>query len=161
MTDTDSPTREWDLLLSQWVITLNLLRNSRVHPALSAYAYLFGPYNFNKSTMAPPGTRVILHEKPGNRICPLWHTGLVYWSVTWPLQMYAVLHSHNWNSKNHRYPPIYPKGICFPQNNNIRLYTAGHCRYNCNDEGPPRRNFFLILWWCYKKCDKSDFPHPT
>ena len=49
------------------MITLNLLRISRFNPALSAYAYLFGQYDFNKSPMAPPGTRVIVHEKPVNR----------------------------------------------------------------------------------------------
>ena len=65
--DPDFPIIEWDRLLSQCTITFNLLRNSRLNPALSAYAYLFGPYDFNKSPMAPPGTRVILHDKPGNR----------------------------------------------------------------------------------------------
>ena len=59
----DLPIREWDRQLYQCVITLNLLQNYRINPALSAYAYLFGPYDFNKSPMAPPGTRVILYEK--------------------------------------------------------------------------------------------------
>ena len=62
MTDSDFPISEWDQLLSQCAITLNLLRHYRVNPALSAYAYLFVPYDFNKSPMAPPGTRVIVHE---------------------------------------------------------------------------------------------------
>ena len=66
-TDPDLPIREWDRILSQCVITLNLLRNSRVNPALSAYAYLLGTYDLNKSPMAPPGTRVILYEKTGKR----------------------------------------------------------------------------------------------
>ena len=61
------PIREWDRLLSKCMITLNLLRNSRANPALLAYAYLFEPYNFNKSPMAPPVTRVIVHNKHGNR----------------------------------------------------------------------------------------------
>ena len=65
-TDPDFPLSEWDLLISQCAITLNLLQNFRVNPALSAYAYLFGLYDFNKSPMAPPGTRVIAHAKPGN-----------------------------------------------------------------------------------------------
>ena len=65
-TDPDFPISEWDRLLSQCVITLNLLRNSRVNPALSSYAYLFGPYNFNKHPMEPPGTGLIVHKKPVN-----------------------------------------------------------------------------------------------
>ena len=68
---------------------------------------------------------------------PYWHTGLVYWSVTWPLHMYAVLHAQNWHSKNHRYPPIYPKGICFSKNNHRRLFTVGHWIHNCNYEVTP------------------------
>ena len=66
-TDPDFAISEWDHLLSQCVITLNLLRNSRVNPALSGYPYLLGPYDFNKLHMAPPGTRVKVHDKPGNR----------------------------------------------------------------------------------------------
>ena len=61
------PIRKWDWLLSQWAITLNPLINSRVNPDLSEYAHLFGPNDFNKSPMAPPGTRVVVHEKPGNQ----------------------------------------------------------------------------------------------
>ena len=59
----DSPIRKWDRLRSQCVITLKLIQNSRVNLALSAYAYLFVPYDFNKSPTAPHGTCVILHEK--------------------------------------------------------------------------------------------------
>ena len=57
---------KWYRLLSLYSITLELLQNSRVNPALSEYSYLFGPYYFNKSPMAPPGTRVIVNDKPGN-----------------------------------------------------------------------------------------------
>ena len=63
------------------VITMNILHNSRVNPDLSAYAYLYGPYNFNKSPMATPGTCVIVHNKPGNfkswihNSIPGWYIG--------------------------------------------------------------------------------------
>ena len=63
------------------MITLNLLQNAMVNPALSAYAYLFGPYYFNKSPMAPPITRVIVYDKPVNRTSwgrygtPGWYIG--------------------------------------------------------------------------------------
>ena len=55
------PISEWDQLLYPFSITLNLLRNSGVNPALSAYAYLFGPYDFNHSPVASAGSRVIVH----------------------------------------------------------------------------------------------------
>ena len=41
--DPDFPLAEWDRLISQENITLNLLRSS----SLSAYAYLFGKFDFN------------------------------------------------------------------------------------------------------------------
>ena len=66
-THSDFPISEWDRLLPQAVITLNLLRNSRVNPKLSAYSYLFGPYDFNACPMAPPGTLVAVHTKPNKR----------------------------------------------------------------------------------------------
>lgn len=65
--DPDFPLREWDRLLPQAELTLNLLRNSRVNPSLSAWAYFFGNHNFNKVLLLPPGTQVILHAKPNNR----------------------------------------------------------------------------------------------
>lgn len=63
----DFPVAEWDRLIEQAIITLNLMRNARVNPKLSAYAYLFGPYNFRAHPMAPPGTLVAAHTKPEKR----------------------------------------------------------------------------------------------
>jgi hypothetical protein len=49
------------------VITLNLLRQSRLNPKLSAHAQLNGLFDYNDTPLAPPGTRVIIHEKPDKR----------------------------------------------------------------------------------------------
>jgi hypothetical protein len=57
----------WDRIFPQAVITLNMLRTSRINPKLSAATHLFGQYDFNRSPIAPPGTRIIAHEKPGRR----------------------------------------------------------------------------------------------
>ena len=69
----DFPISEWGQLLSQCMTTLNIHRNSRVSASLSAYAYLFGTYGFNKLPMEPPVTRVIFHDKPGNRTSWVHH----------------------------------------------------------------------------------------
>ena len=61
------PINEWDRLLPQADFTLNLLRTSRINPNLSAYAIIHGNYDFNKHPMAPPGTKVIVHNKPTKR----------------------------------------------------------------------------------------------
>jgi hypothetical protein len=53
--DPKFPLTEWDLLMPQADITLNLLRSSRRQPKLSAYACLFGNFDFNKTPLAPPG----------------------------------------------------------------------------------------------------------
>jgi hypothetical protein len=62
--DPEFPVSEWDRLLFQVELTLNLLRSSRVNPKWSAYAYLHGNFDFNKMPLAPPGTKVVLHLKP-------------------------------------------------------------------------------------------------
>jgi hypothetical protein len=54
----------WDRILPQAVITLNMLRTSRISPKLSAETHIFGQYDFNRAPMAPPGTRIIAHETP-------------------------------------------------------------------------------------------------
>jgi hypothetical protein len=59
--DSHFPLSEWDRLLPQAKLTLNLLRSSRIHPSLSAHASLFGHYDFNRVPLAPPGTKVVDH----------------------------------------------------------------------------------------------------
>ena len=59
--DPDYPITEWDRLLQQSEMTLNLLRVARCNPKLSAYAYLEGQHDYNRTPLAPPGTRVIIH----------------------------------------------------------------------------------------------------
>ena len=55
--DPNFPISEWDRLLPQAEITLNLLRNCRYNPALSSYAALFGAFDFNRTPVAPFGTK--------------------------------------------------------------------------------------------------------
>ena len=61
--DPNFPVSEWDRLLPQIQITLNLIRKSIVNTKLSLYVYLFGNYDFNKAPLAPVGTKVISHLK--------------------------------------------------------------------------------------------------
>ena len=66
--DPGFPKSRWDLLLPQAELTINLLCQSRYHPALSAWAGLNGPYNFDATPMAPPGCKVIAHAKGSTRL---------------------------------------------------------------------------------------------
>jgi hypothetical protein len=61
------PLHLWDRLLPQAEVTLNLLRTSRLHPQLSAAAHFHGLVDYNKTAFAPPGCKIISHEKPGKR----------------------------------------------------------------------------------------------
>ena len=63
-TDPNFPLSNLCRLLPQAELTLNLLRPSRLNPKFSAYAQLEGAFDFNRTPLAPPGTRVIVHEKP-------------------------------------------------------------------------------------------------
>jgi hypothetical protein len=66
-TDKYFPMHLWDRLLPQAVITLNMLRTSRINHKLSAATHIYGQYDFNRAPMAPPGTRIIAHETPYRR----------------------------------------------------------------------------------------------
>lgn len=66
-TDGRWPMHLWCRLLPQCTMTLNMLRASRLNPKLSAEAQLNGIFDFNRTPLAPPGTRVIIHEKPAVR----------------------------------------------------------------------------------------------
>jgi hypothetical protein len=55
----------WDILHA--VITLNMLRKSRINPKLSASTHLDGQYEYNGAPVVTPGTRIIAHETPTHR----------------------------------------------------------------------------------------------
>jgi hypothetical protein len=61
------PLHLWDKLIPQANITLNLLRGSRINPKLSAYSQLFGTFDYNRTPLAPPGSRVLVHEPSTTR----------------------------------------------------------------------------------------------
>ncbi len=66
-TDNNFSLHLWDELIEQSVITLNLLRQSRINPKLSAYAQIHGAFDYNRTPIAPPGTRIISHVKADKR----------------------------------------------------------------------------------------------
>ena len=65
--DPNFPLSEWDRLLPQTNITLNLLRSARTNPRLSACTFIFGEFNFNATPLAPPGTKVVGFVSPEKR----------------------------------------------------------------------------------------------
>ena len=61
--DPNFPIQEWDRLLDQCELTLNILRVSRLNPKLLAWVYLFGEFYYMKNPLAPPGTKCLFHSK--------------------------------------------------------------------------------------------------
>ena len=57
----------WCCILPQAQLTLNLLRNSNTLPHLSVECYLNGPFDFNKTPLAPFGSYCATHEPPNIR----------------------------------------------------------------------------------------------
>ena len=53
--DATFPMNQWDKLIDQAIITLNLLHPAHINPALLAYSYLFGLFNYSATPLAPPG----------------------------------------------------------------------------------------------------------
>ena len=62
--DPTFPKSQWDRVLPVAVLTLNMLRPSRINPAKSAYNELWGNFDFNKTPLAPPGCLIVAHERP-------------------------------------------------------------------------------------------------
>ena len=48
-------------------MTLNMLRQSRINPKLSAHDQLFGTFDYNGTPLASLGTKVIIHIKTSQR----------------------------------------------------------------------------------------------
>ena len=61
-----------------------------MNPKLLAWAYLFGPHDFNRVPLAPPGTKVVVHTKPGNRKSWEYH-GKEGWYIGPAFQHYCCI----------------------------------------------------------------------
>jgi hypothetical protein len=59
--------RLWDKLLPQTILTLYLLRQSNAVPSVSAYQYVRGTFDYNKTPLGPMGSAVHMHESRDNR----------------------------------------------------------------------------------------------
>jgi hypothetical protein len=100
-TDPDFPMHLWDKLVPQAIITLNLLRTSRINPQLSAYTQVFGQYNFAAHPLAPPGTHILIHEKPDQRASWAPHA-VDAWYIGPSLQHYRYHRTWVWASRHER-----------------------------------------------------------
>lgn len=100
-TDKNFPMHLWDRLLPQATLTLNLLRGSRVNPKLSAHAQVFGQYSYNAHPIAPPGTHILVHEKPTERRSWAPHA-VDAWYVGPSMKHYRCFRTWVWSTRKER-----------------------------------------------------------
>ena len=115
--DKEYPVSEWDRFLPQCEMTLNLLHNSRVNPKLSFYAYLFGNFDFNKTPLAPLGTKVVVHLKADKRASWNYH-GQEAWYIGPSMEHYRCVKCYFPDTKATRDADtveFFPKNIPFPK----------------------------------------------
>ena len=74
------PLAEWNLLMPQAEITLNLLRSSRGYQNLSAYNCLHCTFHYLSTPLCPPGTRIIAYITPSQHT-NMAHHGIDGWYV--------------------------------------------------------------------------------
>ena len=100
-TDPKFPLHLWDRLLEQAEITLNLLRGSRINPNLSAYAQVFGNFDYNATPLAPPGIHTIVYQQPSDR--GTWDPhGKDAWYVGPAMDSYRCYRTWVWETQKER-----------------------------------------------------------
>ena len=91
----------WCQLIQHAILTLNLLRQSRMNPKLSGYAQLHGEFNYYATPLAPPGTQVIIHENPMVR--GMWEShGLNGWYLGPSMNHYRCHHVYVTKARGER-----------------------------------------------------------
>jgi hypothetical protein len=65
--DSKFPLSLWCHLLKPTELTLNLLRQFKVSPKISAFAHVHGPHNYMKKPFVPLGCAIQAHVKPNDR----------------------------------------------------------------------------------------------
>jgi hypothetical protein len=91
----------WDKLIEQAELTLNLLRHSRINPNLSAYAQINGQFDFNAMPLAPPGIRILAHDKLDKRASWAPH-GEDGWYISPAMKHYRCFHVYINKTKSER-----------------------------------------------------------
>ena len=102
----------WYILPHKATISLNLFRKSRIHPHLSDYTHIFGNFDYNRTPLVPPWTRVVIHDRPKDR--KSWApNGEPGWYIV-PAMEHYICHKayiHKTIVENLRYSRVSPQKI--------------------------------------------------
>jgi hypothetical protein len=66
-TDSEFPLQLWDKITLQVQDTLNMMRASRINPAISTYEALNGPYDWNRYPLALWGCKAVIYRDGNSR----------------------------------------------------------------------------------------------
>ena len=94
-TDNDFPLQLWDKLSPQVILTLKMMRASRIDPSKSAHEVLYGPYDWNRYPLAPLGCRAVVYKDGDTRGSWSW--------ASWGVDRWYLGPSHN----HYRYDVYY------------------------------------------------------
>jgi hypothetical protein len=117
----------WDKLLQQAELTLNLLRGSRMNPKLAAWEQLNGVFDYNATPLGPPGTRVLVHDKPQNRGTWAPH-GQDAWYIGPALDHYRCYTVWMWDTRRERETDTltwFPQQVTMPTPTAVDIIAAG------------------------------------
>lgn len=126
-TDPTFPIHLWDRLLPQALLTLNLMRASRSNPNLSAHMQVYGPFSYNRTPIAPPGTKVLVHDKPTQRKSWAVHA-LDAWYLGPALDSYRCYRVWIWDTQSERISDTlewFPQHVRMPTTTSTDLLLAG------------------------------------
>ncbi len=93
------PPNLWDWLLPQTKIKMNLIQLSNATPNVLAYAYLSGPFDYNKMPLTPMGCEAQVHEKTNKRGSWAYHLVNGWYLFTSP-EHYCTHNSHIKHTKS-------------------------------------------------------------
>ena len=63
----DFPIALWCRMIEQVDLSVNIIRKCRQNPLLSAWTAMEGEFHFDATPIAPPGTEMMMHDKPNRR----------------------------------------------------------------------------------------------
>ena len=138
--DSKFPKNEWDKLLPQAEITINLLRSSRINPNLSAYEQMEGTFDYNKTPLAPLGIKTLAYEMPNSRASWAEH-GKEGWYVGPAMEHYQCYEVLIKATKGIRTPPsvkFFPEHSEMPHNSSADriLEAAKQLTHALNNPAP-------------------------
>lgn len=103
------------------------MRGSRINPRLSAHAQMNGPFDFNRTPLAPPGIRVLVHIKPSERTTWSPH-GTDGWYTGPALESYRCYTVWLWDTRATRICDTltwFPTKVAMPLSSSNDLILAG------------------------------------